>query len=246
MNSIYDIHDLTVAFGGRTVLDVHSLVIGAGRLHILTGANGAGKSTLLGLLAFLTPPASGEVLFDNAPVPWGSHSLFRLRRQATLMHQFPCLFTGSVFDNVAYGLGVRGMGASEQRQRVAEALALTGLAGFERRNALKLSGGEVRRVAMARALVLEPQVLLLDEPLANVDHETALLLEGLITSLPKQGMCVIMTTHEPNHAARLGGRNIHLVSGRIVQADGIAEEPGSNAACAPAPVRRAAASAAAV
>lgn len=229
MNSIYCINELTVAFGGRTVLDLHRLVIDGSRLHILTGANGAGKSTLLNLLAFLTPPASGEIMFDNAPVPWGSPSLFRLRRQATLMHQFPYLFTGSVQENVAYGLRVRGMTATEQRQRIAEALAQTGLTGFERRNALKLSGGEVRRVAMARALALRPRVLLLDEPLANVDYETALLLEELITSLPQQGICVIMTTHEPNHAERLGGRTIHLVSGRIVQADGAAEGPGPEA-----------------
>jgi len=240
VTSIYDIHDLTVAFGGRTVLDVHRLAIGTGRLHILTGANGAGKSTLLSLLAFLTPPTSGKVAFDNAPVPWGSPSLFRLRRQVTLMHQFPYLFSGSVFDNVAYGLEVRGMAAAEQRHRVAEALAQTSLTGFERRNALKLSGGEVRRVAMARALALRPRVLLLDEPLANVDHETARLLEELIATLPKQGICVIMTTHEPNHADRLGGRTIHLVSGRVVQADGAAEGP-EPVAIAAAPVHRIAA-----
>jgi len=238
VNSIYHINELKVAFGDRTVLDVHRLAIDDSRLHILTGANGAGKSTLLNLLAFLTPPTSGEVLFDNAPVPWSSPALFRLRRQVTLMHQVPYLFAGSVSDNVAYGLGVRGMGAAEQRQRITEALAQTGLTGFERRNALKLSGGEVRRVAMARALALRPRVLLLDEPLANVDHETALLLEELITSLPRQGICVIMTTHEPNHADRLGGRTIHLVSGRIVQAAGAAEGPGPDAISTAAPARR--------
>ncbi|GFE61795.1 energy-coupling factor ABC transporter ATP-binding protein [Geobacter sp. AOG2] len=241
MNSIYHINELKMAFGDRTVLDVHRLTIDDSRLHILTGANGAGKSTLLGLLAFLTPPTAGEVVFDNVPVPWGSPALFRLRRQATLMHQLPYLFAGSVQENVAYGLGVRGMGATEQRQRIAEALAQTGLTGFDRRNALKLSGGEIRRVAMARALALRPRVLLLDEPLANVDHETARLLEELITSLPQQGICVIMTTHEPNHAARLGGTTIHLVSGRVVQADGAAEGPVPEADCAPA--RRIAASA---
>jgi tungstate transport system ATP-binding protein len=240
VNNIYHINELKVAFGGRTVLDVLRLVIDDSRLHILTGANGAGKSTLLNLLAFLIPPTSGEVTFDNAPVPWGSPSLFRLRRQASLMHQFPYLFAGSVSDNVAYGLGVRGMGAAQQRQRIAEALAQTGLTGFERRNALKLSGGEVRRVAMARALALKPRVLLLDEPLANVDHETSLLLEELITSLPRQGTCVIMTTHEPNYAARLGGRTIHLVSGRIVQANGAAEEPGPDAVSRAVPAQRSA------
>jgi len=234
VDSIYYIHELKMDFGALTVLDVHHLAIEDSRLHILTGSNGAGKSTLLNLLAFLTSPTSGEVKFDNATVPWGSPSLFRLRRQVTLMHQFPCLFAGSVFDNVAYGLGVRGMGAAEQRQRVAEALAQTGLTGFERRNALKISGGEVRRVAMARALALRPRVLLLDEPLANVDHDTARLLEELITSLPQQGICVIMATHEPDHAARLGGRTILLVSGRVVLADGAASGPVADATCAPA------------
>ncbi|KAA0891677.1 energy-coupling factor ABC transporter ATP-binding protein [Oryzomonas rubra] len=214
-----------MVFDGQRVLDVHRLAIGGSRLHILTGANGAGKSTLLNVLAFLTPPTSGRVIFGGTPVPWGSPSLFRLRRNVTLMQQFPYLFAGSVFENVAYGLGVRGMGAAEQRRRVDAALAQTNLGGFARRNALQLSGGEIRRVAMARALALKPRVLLLDEPLANVDHETARLLESLIISLPRQGVCTIMTTHEPNHADRLGGRTIHLVAGGIGQADLVAERP---------------------
>ncbi|KAB0672528.1 ATP-binding cassette domain-containing protein [Oryzomonas sagensis] len=214
-----------MVFDGQRVLDVHRLAIGGNRLHILTGANGAGKSTLLNVLAFLTPPTSGQVTFAGAPVPWGSPSLFRLRRNVTLMQQFPYLFSGSVFENVAYGLGVRGMGTAEQRQRVDAALAQTNLGSFARRNALQLSGGEIRRVAMARALALKPRVLLLDEPLANVDHETARLLESLIISLPRQGVCTIMTTHEPNHADRLGGKTIHLVAGGIGQADLIAERP---------------------
>lgn len=225
MNDIYSIHELTMVFDGQRVLDVHRLAIGGSRLHILTGSNGAGKSTLLNILAFLTPPTSGEISFDGTPVPWGSPTLFRLRRNVTLMQQFPYLFAGSVFENIAYGLTVRGINGAEQRQRVDEALALTNLAGFERRNALQLSGGEIRRVAMARALALKPQVLLLDEPLANVDHETAQLLESLIISLPRQGVCTIMTTHEPNHADRLGGRTIHLVAGGIGQTELVAERP---------------------
>ena len=225
MDDIYRIQDLKMAFGTRTVLDVADLAIGSDCLHILSGANGAGKSTLLHILALLTPPTSGTILFDGMPVPWGSPSLFRLRRNVTLMQQFPYLFAGSVAENVAYGLGVRGMPAAEQRQRVEKALAATSLSGFERRNAAQLSGGEIRRVAMARALALRPKVLLLDEPLANVDHETAHLLDALITSLPQQGMCVIMTTHEPNHADRLGGSVIHLAFGRIRQVDGAMGTP---------------------
>ena len=212
---LYRIDKLKIMAGNRTILVLENLIIVEGRLHILTGTNGSGKSTLLSLLAFLSPPSSGELLFSNDPVRWRRDILHRLRREVTLMHQTPYLFAGCVSDNVAFGLRLRGIRGREQRQRVEQVLEMTSLAGFGGRNASHLSGGEIRRVAMARALVLRPRVLLLDEPLANVDRETVALLEKLITNLPRQGTTVIMATHEADHVERLGGESIHLVDGRI-------------------------------
>ena len=100
---------------------------------------------------------------------------------------------------------------------VEEILNRVGLAGFQGRSARELSGGESQRVAMARALALRPAVLLLDEPLANLDVESAAILDRLIRSLPQRGTTVIMTSHDPEHAARLGSRTLRLEEGRLVE-----------------------------
>jgi tungstate transport system ATP-binding protein len=117
---------------------------------------------------------------------------------------------------VAFGLKVRGIPGEEQRRIVDRALDGVGLQGFRDRKARELSGGEAQRVAMARALALNPEVLLLDEPLANIDRETAGLLETVIASLPARGTTVVMTTHDPDHPGRLNGESIHLEGGRHV------------------------------
>ena len=203
-------------YGSNVALDIEELTIAEGRLYTLTGANGAGKSTLLSILAFLAPPTSGEIFYAGKRVDWDHGSVEEYRRKVTLLHQSPYLFGGSVHDNVAFGLKVRGIPGEEQRQRIDKALDVVGLRGFRDRKARDLSGGEAQRVAMARALALKPEVLLLDEPLANIDRETTGLLETVIASLPAQGTTVIMTTHDPDHPGRLNGESIFLEGGRHV------------------------------
>jgi tungstate transport system ATP-binding protein len=117
---------------------------------------------------------------------------------------------------VAFGLKARGIPGEERRRTVEKALDIVGLQGFGDRKSRELSGGETQRVAMARALALKPEVLLLDEPLANIDRETTGLLETVIASLPGQGTTVVMTTHNPDHPGRLNGESIFLEGGRIV------------------------------
>ncbi|MCM2359308.1 MAG: ATP-binding cassette domain-containing protein [Geobacteraceae bacterium] len=215
MSIIYRLRNIRKSYGQRTVLAIDDLAVRAGRLYTLTGANGSGKTTLLSILAFLTQPSSGELIYGGGPVRWNNASLLTPRREVTLLHQAPYLFNGSVAGNVAFGLRMRGIRGEEQHRRVEEALDLVGLAGFGQRRARELSGGEAQRVAMARALVLRPRVLLLDEPLANVDRQTSDLLEKLVVALPGQGTTVIMTTHDPEHPDRLGGELIHLVAGEL-------------------------------
>jgi tungstate transport system ATP-binding protein len=138
------------------------------------------------------------------------------RRKVTLLHQSPYLFSGSVHDNVALGLKIRGIRGKEQRRIVDGALDGVGLQGFRDRKARELSGGEVQRVAMARALALEPEVLLLDEPLANIDRETTGLLETVIASLPARGTTIVLITHDPEQTDRLNGESILLEGGKVV------------------------------
>jgi tungstate transport system ATP-binding protein len=216
---MYRLESIRKCYGSKVVLDIESLAIVGGRLYTLIGANGAGKSTLLSILAFLSPPTAGEIFYAGRRVDWSRGSVEEQRRKVTLLHQAPYLFGGTVHDNVVFGLKARGVQGEEQRRIVEGSLAIVGLQGFRERRARELSGGEAQRVAMARALAVKPEVLLLDEPLANIDRETAGWLESVIASLPAQGTTVVMTTHDPDHPERLNGESIYLEEGRIVTAN---------------------------
>ncbi|MBW6507983.1 MAG: energy-coupling factor ABC transporter ATP-binding protein [Desulfuromonadales bacterium] len=216
MSALYQLKDIGRRYGTRPVLDIDSLQLQAGRLYTLTGANGSGKTTLLQILAFLQPPNSGNLIFRGLPVTWSRGVLRQLRREVTLLHQSPYLFATSVYANVTFGLRSRGIRGEKLRRAAMAALETCGLSGFEGRSARELSGGEAQRVAMARALALQPAVLLLDEPLANVDSETSSLLLQVIRSLPKAGTSVIMTTHDPRHQSDLNSITIHLENGCVV------------------------------
>jgi tungstate transport system ATP-binding protein len=216
LKTIYHLHSIRKEYGSTTVLNIEDLTILEGRLYTLIGANGAGKSTLLNILAFLLPPTAGEIYYDGRRVDWSRGSLEEKRKKVTLLHQSPYLFGGTVFANVAFGLKARGIPGEEQQRLVEKALDVVGLREFGERKARELSGGEAQRVAMARALVLSPEVFLLDEPLANIDRETAGLLEDVIASLPSLGTTVVMTTHDPDLPNRLNGASIFLEGGRVV------------------------------
>lgn len=226
MNAQLLLSSIRKSYGGKICLELEQLAIRPGRLYILTGPNGSGKSTLLNIMALLSKPDRGELFYAGQPVAWKNRKLTLLRKKITLMHQSPYLFDGTVFDNVAFGLKARGIPKEQLRHAVDDALALVGLAGFEERNVKHLSGGEARRVALSRALALKPEILLLDEPLAHVDRESAEVIELLIASLPARGTTVVMSTHDPLHDERLGGEVIPLFEGRMgLMADRIDAPP---------------------
>ncbi len=215
MIPLYRLENLTFRYGRRTALAIGALEIPAEALLCVTGANGAGKSTLLQLLALLQVPSSGRVWVDGRPVPPRGRARRELRRSITLVHQQPLLLRGSVADNLTYGLRLRGLGRSEQLHRCSWALQSVGLAGFAQRPAGALSGGETRRVALARALALQPRVLLLDEPFAGLDPLQAGSFESLLSSLQRRGQTIILTTHDPKLAERLEAPTIHLHEWRL-------------------------------
>src|ERR1700687_1185623 len=163
----YRLRGLRVERAGRCVLDIPSLDIDTGRITAIVGPNGAGKTTLLRALAFLREPTAGAAEFFGRPVTYRERDLIAHRRQVTLVAQSPLLFRRSVRANLAYGLHRRGAPIDG---RIDAVLAEVGLTGFGDRPAWKLSGGEAQRVAVARALALDPAVYLFDEPTANVDR----------------------------------------------------------------------------
>jgi tungstate transport system ATP-binding protein len=226
----YHLTEIRAFYRANLALEVDELTIASGHLHILAGPNGSGKSTLLGILAFLMKPDQGQVVFAGTQVDWQRRQLAGLRRRVTLLHQHSLLFSGTVSANVAFGPKARGMAKEDVQRAVRESLAMVGLDGFESRNARHLSGGEARRVALARALACQPEVLLLDEPLAHVDKETAQIVEALVISLSSQGTTVVMSSHNEQLAQRTDSRVIRLLDGKLESmVDGTGDAPGHNA-----------------
>ncbi len=215
VNALYELRWLQQRFGSTLALDIPALEIWPGRFHTLVGPNGSGKTTLLALLAFLSRPSSGELRFAGEPVTWTRSSLLRLRRQVTLVHQSPYLFSGTVADNLTIGLRHRELPPERTRELVADVLEKMDLVGYAEREARTLSGGEARRVAVARALLPKPRVLLFDEPLANLDPKSTGVLEDLIGELPGAGHTVVMSSHDPRHPERFGGEVLDLRGGKI-------------------------------
>jgi tungstate transport system ATP-binding protein len=206
--------NVRVTYRGRTVVDVPAVELASGETYALLGASGAGKSTLLRVLGLLERPSRGRVLFDGSPVAAGD---LTARRRIAAVFQKPYLLRGTVADNVAYGLRLRGMKASERTVRVAEVLRRVGLAGWQDRSALTLSGGEAQRVALARALVLEPSFLLLDEPLSYMDPllKRALTVE-FAAILAGEHVTSLYVTHDQDEAAVVADRIGIMREGCIV------------------------------
>jgi tungstate transport system ATP-binding protein len=214
--ALYRLEGVRVERGGRALLDVDALEIGRGDIVAVTGPNGAGKTTLLRLLAFLLPPDAGVLSFEGTSLPAGAVAPLPLRRRVTLVAQDPFLFSGTVLRNAAWGPSARGAARTEAEARAREALDRVGLAGFERRGARTLSGGETRRLAVARALATNPSVLLLDEPAANLDAENRRLVEAAVRwANGEKGTTVVVSTHDPDQALRLAARRIELGAGKV-------------------------------
>lgn len=209
----YHLRAIRHLYGARTILDIPELTIAAGEIFALVGPSGAGKSTFLRLLNFLETPTQGTVVFDGRPV-LGKPPLALLRR-VTLVFQRPLLLTGTVRDNVAYGLRLRG---AVDEDRVAATLERVGLTAMAHQPAHKLSGGELQRAALARALVLNPSALLLDEPTANLDPYNITLIESLILEQNQQrGATLVLVTHNVFQARRLAQRVGLLLDGQLIE-----------------------------
>ena len=211
----YALEAVTFAYDGPAVLDVPRLTVERGEVTALVGANGAGKTTLLHLLAFLERPTTGRIAFFGQEAEPGP----ALRRRVGLLLQEPYLFHTSVVANVEYGLRVRGLGRRAARERAQRALQQVGLAGFDARRAASLSGGEAKRVALARVLALDTEVLLLDEPMAHMDEQSARRTEQLLLRLRRSsGRTLVLASHDLLWAQALADRVLSLHRGRLVPA----------------------------
>jgi ABC-type sulfate/molybdate transport systems ATPase subunit len=203
---------------GRSIeaLRVGKLDVKAGEILAVVGHNGSGKSTLLETMAFLQRPDEGAVLLDGHD-PWMQKAHLSARRRCPMLLQNTVLFGTTVLKNVMYPLRMRGISRAEARRQAGEVLRLVRLEALAKRGPRELSGGERRRVALARLLVLKPEMLLLDEPTGHVDHANEQLIEELIRDLhARTGMTVVLASHNTRQAATLSDRTVTLVAGRLI------------------------------
>jgi tungstate transport system ATP-binding protein len=214
--AVAELTAVRVTHGPRTTLDVRALSVLEGEILGVMGPNGAGKSTLLRILGLLETPTEGVVRFRGQPVP--AARALAVRRRMASVFQDPLLADASVFDNVALGLRFRGVAAGEIGRRVLGWLERFDIAPLAHRHARTLSGGEAQRAALARALVVEPELLLLDEPFSALDQPMReALLRDLRGILRAERITTVLVTHHRGEALALGDRVAVLIDGRILQ-----------------------------
>jgi tungstate transport system ATP-binding protein len=199
------------AVGNVTILDDITLTLAAGPRTVILGPNGAGKSVLLRLCHGLLRPTAGRIEWSGPRTARGAP------RADAMVFQRPVMLRRSVRGNVEYGLKLAGVAPAQRRKIVDARLAAVGLAHLARRPARRLSGGEQQRVALARAWALDPDVLFLDEPTANLDPGATRLVETIIRDMQAAGTKIVMTTHDLGQARRLADEIVFLNRGRIVE-----------------------------
>ncbi len=204
--------DIKKSYRKVTALNSVSLEMEGGKIIVLLGINGAGKSTLMRIMAGLETADSGQLLFNNQNIDCKS-----LRQVSTLVFQKSAMFSTNVYYNMAYGLRIRKVPKVETKKKVADALQAVRLSGFEKRRAKKTSGGEQQRIALARAFLLESHVLLLDEPTANLDPNSASIIEKAIVSRKSEERIIVLATHNLNQARRMADLIIHIHNGEVVE-----------------------------
>lgn len=203
-----EVRDVTVSFGDRTVLDAASLTVEDGEIVALLGPSGSGKSTLLRVIAGIVTPGAGSIRLDGREV----RAVPTHRRGVGMVFQdeqlFPHLDVGA---NVSFGLRMAGLPKPERRRRSDDLLATVGLSGFADRSIDRLSGGEAKRVALARSLAPEPRVLLLDEPLSGLDQDLRVrLADELAAILRATGTTSVWVTHDVDEATQVADRVVQL------------------------------------
>ncbi len=212
--ALLTVHGMRKRHGERTLFEIETLAIEAATAYVLTGVNGAGKSTLLRTLAGLERVDACTVEFEGRSMPLHPYPR-ELRRAIVFVHQHPIMFSTSVFHNIAYGLLARGESRRAVASRVEEAMAWAGVAQLRDTDPARLSGGEKQRVALARARVLQPRLLLLDEPTANLDGPAREQVIGLIPTLLEQGSSVVMACHDRDLIGLPGIHRLKLRDGRL-------------------------------
>jgi len=209
------VSDISKSYNENAVLEDCSFSFDSNNTYALMGPNGSGKSTFLRICSLLEEPDKGEINYFS-----GENILKKdigLRRRITLVLPKVGMFNTTVLKNVTYGLKVRGMGRKEIEERASNALEFVGLTHKRDQNALTLSSGEAQRLGIARAIVIEPEIIFLDEPTASIDTKNAKIIEDIIIKMKEQkGTIIILTTHDISQAKRLAKKILLMNKGKII------------------------------
>jgi len=218
MSSIVRAKDLKKIYNGRTVLDIDDLEIEEGKITAIIGPSGAGKTTLLSLINGIERPDAGSVFFGGEEISPESRCSIETARRMAMVFQKPVMFNTTVYNNIAYGLKIRNMKHEQIDKRIRAASDWMGISKLLGQKAATLSGGESGRVAVARAMIIRPDLLLMDEPTANLDPANVSTIEEMITKAAREyGSTVIIVTHNMFQARRLADNIVFMLNGQIIE-----------------------------
>ena len=201
-------------YADKNILRNVDISLFPGKCILLSGNNGSGKTTLLKIIAGLEAPSRAEIEFSGKSHSWES-AIRSIRREIIYLHQQPYLLSGTVESNVSYGLRFTNLNRKQLRESVKEALEWAGLADVAKHQAKTLSGGVQQRVAFTRAWILKPKVLLLDEPMANMDIESREQACDLLKRMKSEGMSIVITSHDMNIFDGLIDSHFSLSEGKL-------------------------------
>lgn len=209
-----NLEKVSLCIDKKTILDNLSLQLSSCQFILMTGQNGSGKSTFLKILSGLLKPDTFKLYKNDQKTSWSASRKY-LREHFCYLHQIPYLFSGSVHDNIAYGLKQKGLSKSEIDHKVNEALKIISLQHLSKRDSQTLSGGEKQRVAIARSWVINPSFILLDEPFANMDKHSRYRCYDIINQLKEYNTGIILTSHDPQNGELYFNRRLHLYQGSL-------------------------------
>lgn len=207
-----EVENLTKDYGEKRVLDIDELTINKGEISGIIGPNGCGKSTLLTIISGLDKDYGGRVRYNDKALDK------KIVENMTYVFQKPYLFKKSVYENIAYPLRLRDLSKEEEKERVENIIKRLEIEDLTEKRADRLSGGESQKVALARGLVFEPDLLLLDEPTSNIDPESIKVMEReIVRFFEETGATIAIVTHNLDQAERLSNRIIGLDAGKVVK-----------------------------
>ena len=217
MQKLTRFHQLKYRINGELLLDIDELSLYAGSCSVLSGINGSGKTTLMKIIAGLLKPESAQINLQNETLMSWNKARKRLHKHTAYLHQQPFLFDTTVYNNIGYGLKNCKKKRVHYHSLIEEALDWAGLSDMAQRHARQLSGGEKQRLALARAYVTDPAIMLMDEPTANMDQTSRVQTYQLIRQLKERGISILISSHEREQIETLGDIHLKLDNGKLYE-----------------------------